>query len=144
MTRPFPSNLFHSEKAEEKMEAQSITMLELLAQVYESKILHPPMPYDPNALLSARVKFALANGGAEEIHRICSQYGLFGDFKLEEACTNLASKLEECIWVSISIPLPANTGKGREKPRLDFFLIHLVTAAPLPFSSDLCFAVLQS
>jgi hypothetical protein len=73
MTRPLPSNLFYSEKADEKVEtSKNITLLELVAQVYESKILHPPMPYDPDALLSARIKFALANGGAEEIHRICS------------------------------------------------------------------------
>ena len=123
MTHPFPSNLFHSEKAEEKVEAQNITLLEILAQVYESKILHPPMPYDPNALFSARIRLALANGGAEEIHRICSQYGVFGDFK--EA--DLASKVEECIWVSTL--LLASTGRKGRKPRLDFFLMHLVTSS---------------
>ena len=123
MTHPFPSNLFHSEKVEEKVEAKSITLLELFAQVYESKILHPPMPYNPNALLTARIRLALANGGAEEIHRICSQYGLFGDFK--EA--DLASKVEECIWVSTL--LMASTGREGRKPRLDFFLMHLVTSS---------------
>ena len=123
MTWPYPANLFHSEKVEEKVEAQSITLLELFAQVYESKILHPPMPYDPNALLSARIKLALANGGAEEIHRICSQYGLSGDFK--EA--DLASKVEECIWVSTL--LLGSTGREGRKPRLDFFIMHLVTSS---------------
>ena len=123
MTRPFPSNLFYSEKAEEKVEVQNITLLELIAQVYESKVLHPPMPYDPNALLSARIKLALANGGAEEIHRICSQYGLSGDFKE----TDLASKVEECIWVSTL--LLGSTGREGRKPRLDFFLMHLVTSS---------------
>jgi len=123
MTRPLPKNLFHSEKAEEKETSQSITLLELLAQVYESKILHPPMPYDPDALLSARTRLALANGGAEEIHRICSQYGVFGDFKE----TDLASKVEECIWVTTL--LLASTGKEGRKPRLDFFLMHLVTSS---------------
>lgn len=123
MTRPFPNNLFHSEKAEEKVDAQSITLLELFAQVYQSKILHPPMPYDPDAILPARIRLALANGGAEEIHRICSQYGLSGDF--EEA--DLASKVEECIWVSTL--LLASTGREGRKPRLDFFLMHLVTSS---------------
>ena len=124
MTRPLPRNLFYSEKAEEKVgTSQSITLLELLAQVYESKILHPPMPYDPDALLSLRTRLALANGGAEEIHRICSQYGVFGDFK--EA--DLASKVEECIWVSTL--LMASTGREGRKPRLDFFLMHLVTSS---------------
>ena len=123
MTHPFPSNLFHSEKEEEKVDAQSITLLELVAQVYESKILNPPMPYDPDALLSTRIRLALANGGAEEIHRICSQYGVFGDFK--EA--DLASKVEECIWVSTL--LLASTGREGRKPRLDFFLMHLVTSS---------------
>lgn len=124
MTRPLPSNLFHSDKAEEKPETfQNITLLELIAQVYESKILHPPMPYDPNALLTARMRLTLANGGAEEIHRICSQYGVFGDFK--EA--DLESKVEECIWVSTL--LLAGTGREGRKPRLDFFLMHLVTSS---------------
>ena len=76
MTRPYPNNLFHSEKAEEKVGAQNITLLELFSQVYESRILHLPMPYDPDAFLSARITLVLANGGAEEIHRICSQYGV--------------------------------------------------------------------
>ena len=124
MTRALPRNLFYSEKAEEKVEtSQNITLLEVLAQVYESKILHPPMPYDPNALLSARIRLALANGGAEEIHRICSQYGVSSDFK--EA--DLASKVEECIWVSTL--LLGSTGKEGRKPRLDFFLMHLVTSS---------------
>ena len=65
MTSPLPSNLFHSNKAEEKPETfQSITLLELIAQVYESKILHPPMPYDPNALLTARMRLTLEIGRA--------------------------------------------------------------------------------
>ena len=123
MTRPYPNNLFHSEKAEEKVGAQSITLLELFSQVYESRILHPPMPYDPDAFLSARIRLALANGGAEEIHRICSQYGVSSDFK-EVA---LASKVEECIWVSTL--LLASTGREGRKPRLDFFLMHLVTSS---------------
>jgi Questin oxidase-like len=124
MTPPIPDNLFHSEKAAEKAEiSQSITLLELLTQVYESKILHPPMPYNPDALLSARTRLALDNGGAEEIHRICSQCGLFGDFK--EA--DLASKVEECIWVCTL--LLASTGREGRKPRLDFFLMHLVTSS---------------
>lgn len=124
MTGPIPGNLFHSEKAEEKGAiSQSITLLELLTQVYESKILHPPMPYDPDAFLSARTRLALDNGGAEEIHRICSHYGLFGDFKE----VDLASKVEECIWVSTL--LLASTGREGRKPRLDFFLMHLVTSS---------------
>ncbi|KAF8804705.1 hypothetical protein BYT27DRAFT_7259180 [Phlegmacium glaucopus] len=124
MTGALPDNLFPSAKTEEKVEpSQSITLLELFAQVYESKILHPPMPYDPNALLSARTRLALANGGAEEIQRLCSQYGLFGDFN--EA--DIASKVEECIWLSTL--LMTATGKEGRKPRLDFFLMHLVTSS---------------
>jgi hypothetical protein len=49
------------------------------------------VPYYQNALLTARIRLALANESSEEIHRICSQYGLFDDFK--EA--NLSSKVEE-------------------------------------------------
>ena len=88
------------------------------------------MPYDPDALLRVRAKLALDNGGAEEIHRICSQYGLFGDFKE----TDLASKVEECIWASTL--LLASTGREGRKPRLDFFLMHLVTSSV--FLQPLC------
>lgn len=124
MTRSLPASLFHSEK--EKLETSqhdNITLLQVLAQVYESKILHPPMPYDPDALLSLRTKLALDNGGAEEIHRICSQYGLFGDFNE----VDIACKVEECIWVTTL--LLASTGREGRKPRLDFFLMHLVTSS---------------
>ena len=134
MTDPLPDSLFRSENAEERTgSSQSITLLELFAQVYESKILHPPMPYDPNALLSKRTRLALANGGAEEIHRICSQYGLSGDFT--EA--DLVSRVEECIWVATL--LLASTGREGRKPRLDFFLMHLVTSSLFlkPFCSVL-------
>ena len=124
MTSALPDNLFNSEKAEEKREtSQSITLLQLLSQVYESKILHPPMPYDPDALFNTRTRLALANGGAEEIHRICSQYGVFGNFKE----VDLTSRVEECIWATTL--LMASTGRKERKPRLDFFLMHLVTSS---------------
>ena len=123
MTGALPDSLFPPKNEEKLKTSQSITLLELFAQVYESKILHPPMPYDPNALLSTRIRLALANGGAEEIQHLCSQYGLSGDFKE----VDLTSKIEECIWVSTL--LMAGTSKEGRKPRLDFFLMHLVTSS---------------
>ena len=123
MTVDLLDNLFHSKNAEKVEASQSISLLELFSQIYESTILHPPMPYDPDALFRKCIRLALADGGAEEIQRLCSQYGLFGDFK--EA--DLASKIEECVWVSAL--LMAGTGKEGRKPKLDFFLMHLVTSS---------------
>lgn len=81
------------------------------------------MPYDPNALLSARLRAVLADGRPEEIRRIASQFDI--DESLGEA--EFDSKLEECIWVSTLLMFA--TGKEGRKPRLDFFLMHLLTSS---------------
>ncbi|KAF8156791.1 hypothetical protein B0H34DRAFT_710596 [Crassisporium funariophilum] len=103
--------------------SQSLTLLELLHQVYESEVLTPPLPYDPDALINARYRNALSNGGAEEIKRLCSQYHI-SDSPSE---ADLASKIQEIMWVSTL--LMASTGKKGRKPRLDFFLMHLVNSS---------------
>ena len=97
--------------------------MELIRQIYESPILKPVMPYDPNALISKRLKDALKEGREEEIKRICSQLYIAehrGDAEFEE-------KVEEFIWSSTLLLF--GTGKEGRKPRLDFFLMHLLTSS---------------
>ncbi len=70
--QPLEPKLFHlSAKASTD---PRVSLLEILGQVYDSPVLKPPMPYDPNALLSARIKSALTDERLEEIQRICSQF----------------------------------------------------------------------
>ncbi|KAF9492815.1 hypothetical protein BDN71DRAFT_1450985 [Pleurotus eryngii] len=98
------------------------SMLEILRQVYDSPALHPVMPYDNNALISSRMKAALTEGRAEEIQRICSQINLDG---LSDDDYN--AKVKEIIWTCTLLMFA--TGKPGKKPRLDFFLMHLVTSS---------------
>ncbi|KAF8882188.1 hypothetical protein CPB84DRAFT_1851350 [Gymnopilus junonius] len=99
------------------------TFLELLRQVYDSEVLKPPMPYDPNALINARLKSAVADGRKEEIEKISAQFNLRNDFTDDD----VAQKAQEIIWTATLLTFA--TGKPGRKPRLDFFLMHLLTSS---------------
>ncbi|CAA7269317.1 unnamed protein product [Cyclocybe aegerita] len=103
--------------------SEIISLLELLRRVYDSDILAPPLPYDPNALISARIRGALADGRAEEIVRLCALY------HISDAITDpeINAKVEEIIWTTVL--LMSATGRPEQNPRLDFFLMHLVTSS---------------
>ncbi|KDR77998.1 hypothetical protein GALMADRAFT_155027 [Galerina marginata CBS 339.88] len=102
---------------------QTVTLLELLREVYDSEILRPPVPYQPKAFINARMKNALANGGAKEIERICAKY--YVDDAITD--TEISQKTEECIWLATLLTFA--TGKKGRKPRLDFLLMHLLTSS---------------
>lgn len=99
-----------------------INIFEVLTQVNESDVLKPG-PYNGDLLLSARLKAALMDGGAEEIMRICSQYDLTDNISEAE----VAKKTEEIIWAAVLLTF--GSGKKGRKPRLDFFLMHLLTSS---------------
>lgn len=90
--------------------------------MYDSDVLHPVMPYQPDALLSTRIKDALTNGRPEEIRRLSS---LFTINSADPA--GLDKRIEELIWISTLLTFA--TGKHGRKPRLDFFLMHLLTSS---------------
>jgi hypothetical protein len=119
----------------ERLPSRGSSILEILGQVYESHALEPVMPYDPNALLSARIRAAVTEERVEEIKRVCSLYVVDASLGEEE----FNAKVEEMIW-SASLLLFA-TGRPGRKPRLDFFLMHLVTSSLFLPSY---FAVLQN
>ncbi|KAF8970474.1 hypothetical protein BDZ97DRAFT_1754058 [Flammula alnicola] len=102
--------------------SQSITLLELLAEIYASDVLKP-VPYDPQPFISTRVKSVLDNGGAEEIERLCAQ------FHISDTITDaeIAQKTEELIWTAVLLTF--GTGRKGRKPRIDFFLMHILTSS---------------
>ncbi|PPQ75410.1 hypothetical protein CVT26_015394 [Gymnopilus dilepis] len=112
--------IFNIDKAPPK---ENTTLLELLREVYDSEVLKPLMPYDPNALINARLKGAVADGRLEEIEKIVAKFNLKDDFTEED----IARKTEEVIWVATLLTFA--TGKPGRKPRLDFFLMHLLTSS---------------
>lgn len=101
--------------------SQTSSLFQILRQVYDSSILKPVMPYDPDALLSARIRDAREGGRIEEIKKLCTTW--FSPSTSEE---QLAVKVEELFWVTTL--LFAGTGKPGRKPRLDFFLLHILNA----------------
>ncbi|KAJ7582970.1 hypothetical protein C8J56DRAFT_1099801 [Mycena floridula] len=116
--QPLPPNLFNS--GQTRQPSRGISLLEILHKFDATPAV---MPYDPDALISARVKSALSGGRTEEIVRLCSLWDI--DESLGDA--ELNSRVEECIFASTLLLFA--TGKEGKAPRLDFFLMHLVTSA---------------
>ncbi|KAK7033555.1 hypothetical protein VNI00_012779 [Paramarasmius palmivorus] len=125
VTNPLTTTIFNYKPALTQTNGTSNgtkSILELLREVYDSPKLKP-VPYDSNALISARIKDALRDGGAEEVQRISSQLQV--DENVTEAEVN--EKIEEYIWTAVLLLFA--TGKEGHKPRLDFFLMHIVTSS---------------
>ncbi|KAJ3489516.1 hypothetical protein NLJ89_g11522 [Agrocybe chaxingu] len=119
---PLTGTIFYG-KIDTSPPSETISLLELLRRVYGSHILAPPLPYDPKAFISARMRGALADGRAEEIARLCSLYHISDT--ITDAEVN--AKVEEIIWTTVL--LMSATGRPERHPRLDFFLMHLVTSS---------------
>ncbi|KAJ6507852.1 hypothetical protein C8R47DRAFT_1036611 [Mycena vitilis] len=100
------------------------SLLELLREVYESPLLVPVMPYDPDALMSKRLRDWMSDPKrAAEIRRIYGKWSLNpegGDAEIE-------AKVRECI--AQATLLLASTSKPDRMPRADFFLMHYLTGA---------------
>ena len=132
VTKPLPPQVYDIEETTSvkndpvegtRLPSRGPSVLELLRQVYDSDILKPVMPYDPDALLSARIRDAVSEGRADEIKRICSQFSIdtsSGDQEYD-------AKAEEIMWTAAL--LLCATGRPGRQPRLDFFLMHLVTSS---------------
>ncbi|KAL0950038.1 hypothetical protein HGRIS_010046 [Hohenbuehelia grisea] len=112
-------HIIKSDSSSKSKNDADTSVLGLLREVYDSSILHPAMPYDPDALVNQRLKSALQDGRGPEIKRICSQYTL-ADESPESAASDI-------IWAAVI--LLCSTGRHGRAPRLDFFLMHLVTSS---------------
>lgn len=100
-------------------EGEALSLLEILRRVYDSPILKPVMPYDYDALFSARRNDACKDGRPEEIRDLAS---LWWSSPVKE--DDIVTKTEELIWMATL--LLVSTGKPGRKPRLDFFLMHVL------------------
>ena len=91
--------------------------------MYNSETLHPVMPYDPNALLRKRFEDALKDGRPEAIRELACKWSI--DANISDA--ELDSRVEQAMWAATLVL--AGTGKPGRKPRIDFFLMHLLTSS---------------
>lgn len=99
------------------------SLLSILRQAYDSDIMKPVMPYDPDAVLSGRLRAACADGRPEEIRRLSALWQI--DTSRGQAAFD--EKVEELIWTSTLLLIGA--GRRGRKPRLDFFLMHMLNAS---------------
>ncbi|RPD62419.1 hypothetical protein L226DRAFT_611012 [Lentinus tigrinus ALCF2SS1-7] len=125
LEKPPPSldTMTHSANAAHRHPSKGHSLLSILRQAYDSDIMKPVMPYDPDALLSARFKAACTDGRPAEIRRLSALW----EIDVSRGQAELDEKVEELLWTATL--LLAGTGKRGRKPRLDFFLMHMLTAA---------------
>lgn len=99
------------------------SLLAILREAYDSPIMHPVMPYKPDALIIERRTEAMQDGRVEEIVRLSSLWYIDASGGEKE----LASKVEELLWTTAL--LLTSVGKPGRKPRLDFFLMHMLNVS---------------
>ncbi|KAJ7437915.1 hypothetical protein B0H11DRAFT_2359306 [Mycena galericulata] len=118
-----PSNL-----PEIKETTKGVTLLALLREVYDSAILKPVLPDNPNAPAMERFrKFTQQPERGAELRRIYAKWSI--DTTLTGAASDkeFDSKVEECLWQATLIL--AATGRPNRSPIMDFFLMHVLTSA---------------
>jgi hypothetical protein len=106
-----------------------LPLFEILRQVYDSPILKPPMPYDPNALLSKRRIEVIKGGRPAEMRRLAALWWAPFTSKSTPAPVSpleIERKVEELFFLATL--LLVGTGKPNRAPRLDFNLMHILTA----------------
>ena len=115
---------YKSENAASRQPHKGHSLLSILRQAYDSDVMKPVMPYDSDALLSARFKAALADGtrGAE-IRRLSALWQV----DIARGQAELDEKVEELFWATTL--LLVGSGKRGRVPRLDFFLMHMLNAS---------------
>ncbi|KAF8873946.1 hypothetical protein BD779DRAFT_1664309 [Infundibulicybe gibba] len=108
----------------------SLPLLEILRQLYESPILKPAMPYNPDTSIPTHFHEACEDGRSEEIRRLATLWwSPSPNANLE---SDLKVKLEEITWFATLLLVGSN--KLNRKPRLDFYLVHILNASQfLPF-----------
>ncbi|KAI0648046.1 hypothetical protein C8Q79DRAFT_905924 [Trametes meyenii] len=99
------------------------SLLSIIRQAYDSEIMTPVLPYDPNALLSARFRAACTEERRAEIRRLSVLYHVDTSHGQPE----FDYKVEELIWTTTL--LLVGSGRRGRKPRLDFFLMHFLNAS---------------
>ncbi|PPQ69877.1 hypothetical protein CVT24_003212 [Panaeolus cyanescens] len=101
---------------------QGLSLLEILREAYDSSALKPG-PYDGDKLFNTRMAEALANGGDEAIKKLVAQYHITNN----PTSADISKAVEEIIWTATLLMF--GSGRPGRKPRLDFFLMHIVTSS---------------
>ncbi|KAJ7476296.1 hypothetical protein B0H11DRAFT_1727341 [Mycena galericulata] len=118
-----PSNI-----PELKETTKGVTLLALLREVYDSDILKPILPDNPNTAPMDRFrKYTQNPERMAELRRIYAKWSIDTTLTGAAADKEFASKIEECLWQATLIL--AATGRPNHAPRMDFFLMHVLTSA---------------
>jgi hypothetical protein len=122
VTTPFPTLLFSLENPSTPA-GDGLSLLELLRELYDDADLAPVMPYNRSFTIYDHLRNFMLTDKPKKAAALIAKY-----YVNESADdTYFDSKVEECFWVSVLLTFA--TGKECRKPRLDFFLMHLVTSA---------------
>jgi len=111
------------QNVEPRLPARGHSLLAVLREAYNSEAMTPVLPYDPNALLSKRRVDAMTPARISEIRRLTAMWHCVSDLSPAE----LEIKAEEIPFLATL--LFVGTGKRGRRPRLDFFLMHLLTSS---------------
>ncbi|KAI0372204.1 hypothetical protein BV20DRAFT_1050960 [Pilatotrama ljubarskyi] len=114
---------YKASDAAQRQPSKGHSLLSILRQAYDSETMKPVMPYDRDALLSARLRAACADGRPEEIRRLSALW------QIDTRCgqPELDDKVQELLWTATL--LLVGSGRRGRKPRLDFFLMHMLNAS---------------
>lgn len=135
VTKPFPAVLFHYDnppagdvvtndsRPRNRQPSRGPSLLALLKDIYDSSQLAPVMPYDREKTIYDNLRDFMASDRPQETRHIISRY--FVDYSSGEV--EYETKVEECIWTAVLLTFA--TGKEGRKPRIDFYLMHLVTSS---------------
>ena len=105
-----------------RQSSHGLSLLEILRQAYDSPTMKPAMPYNRDANLGQLLADATKDGRPEEIIRLSNLWEIDATRGQEE----LDERVEEIFWLSTL--LLVGSGKPDRKPRLDFFLMHILNA----------------
>lgn len=122
VTDPYVPALFDFEAEQLTTSAVPLSLFEILREFYDSDTLHPVMPYEKDALFGRLVKDTQANGRPEAIRALVAKW-----FGPAEGPAHLASKHDELTWFATLIV--AGSGRMGRAPRLDFYLMHILTSS---------------
>ncbi|TFY78458.1 hypothetical protein EWM64_g5556 [Hericium alpestre] len=117
------SNAALSPNTPRRLHARGQTLFSIIREMYDSKALTPVLPYDADALLSKRRKDAMIPERTSELRRLVSLWSCTPDLSPSE----LAARVEELFFVAAVVF--AGVSKRGRKPRLDFFLMHVLTSS---------------
>ncbi|KAJ7662537.1 hypothetical protein DFH06DRAFT_1324907 [Mycena polygramma] len=108
--------------------SKGVTLLDLLREVYDSPLLAPVPPYEPDLTLRDRIQKLASNPAiGPELKRIYAKWSIDTSLTGPASSHEFAAKVDECLWQSTL--LFAATGRPNRAPRLDFFLMHVLTSA---------------